>query len=1133
MQRIRRSFLLKLALLASVILPLVGVAAASAFVQAAPGEPIVTLGGAIGTLPVESPPADRTFTWNVANGGAGVGQISVTLFQNSDAVASHSIANAVPVGVVDFSDLGTGWFKIDVTARDAVGANEITVSRQAWVFSTLSTMAGNRAQETAFGTPIEDLPVVGLALTQGMMGRNPDGPTEPYFGSVAYRYFSNPNYNPGTGTSGHVAPYAMSSTVHTAEGPLSGIAANGLRYSFIGQTLASDVTEDLRALGSLSLNDSRLYEGNNFIYFRSNRGGPVLHNMERRMYVGGEWQILQAGEGGAADVVIGSGTILSTQVFLDYTSFGNTGYSVIMAHNDEKLLNAAVTASGSPYLIVEFGNIQSPLWSDDPEGAGTAEQYAVYGLQAKLGLLAPFGSPEPLPTLSINDVSVLEGDSGTTNAVFTVTLSAASADIVSVVYTTYALTATAGTDYGFMSASLSFLPGETIKQVIVAVNGDTDAEGNETFRVLLTSPGNATISDAEGIGTITEEAGEGAPAAESAPPFDGTYPLPDGYCICTPVVMNTDTTATETWFARAAGTEMDIDIIAHAVNTVDPETVEVTITSSAGTSNYTVSYTAAEAAAVGTGFEKTVTANLTGLTVGEIVRLDVTTPAPTPATQPHYRLKFWGADLAGINSPSFPSLEEVPMRWLVHANAGEQVNLDFFTAGSVVLPNPATSVDYRLYKPSGVLHSSGTVAVGAGDEIVVPAIAGADAGMWMVEFMSNGHVRMAKTSNIDMGLYVSWNSGGFARKTVQINKDGALATGTSYTVKILQPFLVGPGVTEYILVDTRETSTGTTVFEKLLPGNYRVEVVSPSGVSTPAPQDDVLPCDGELLNTFETTTTASPTLSSISDKVWVDVDADGIQDGGEPGLANVTVRLLNASDAVLATTVTDANGLYTFDNLAAGDYKVAFVLPASWAFTAKDVGGNDAIDSDANPGTGKTDLFALAAGVTDTTRDAGLRKADVRVTKTADPTNPVPGQQVFYRVTVTNNGPTAATNVVVTDTLPANAALLTLNPGAPVCATSGQTITCTYVQINAGEFRIIEVNTNPWPTSATSMNNTVSVTANEPDPNMTNNSAGVTTPLVTAPPVAVPGVSFWGLALLTVVFGGLLYLRGRSQPRTR
>ena len=111
----------------------------------------------------------------------------------------------------------------------------------------------------------------------------------------------------------------------------------------------------------------------------------------------------------------------------------------------------------------------------------------------------------PPPTISINDVSLAEGNSGTTNAIFTVTLSPASGQTVAVSYSTANGTAVAGNDYVGTSGILTFNPGDTIRTITVLVNGDTDVEPNETFFVNLTSATNATIVDAQGVGTIIND----------------------------------------------------------------------------------------------------------------------------------------------------------------------------------------------------------------------------------------------------------------------------------------------------------------------------------------------------------------------------------------------------------------------------------------------------------------------------------------------------------------------------------------------------------------------------------------------------------------------------------------------------
>ncbi|MBK8809318.1 MAG: VCBS repeat-containing protein [Acidobacteria bacterium] len=111
-----------------------------------------------------------------------------------------------------------------------------------------------------------------------------------------------------------------------------------------------------------------------------------------------------------------------------------------------------------------------------------------------------------LPTLSVNDVRLEEGNSGTTTFGFTVTLSSASAQTVTVNTSTTDLSAHEPFDYIRIPATLLvFEPGQTTKTVNVSVIGETVPEPDETFIVNLVGPQNATIQRAEGIGTIDDD----------------------------------------------------------------------------------------------------------------------------------------------------------------------------------------------------------------------------------------------------------------------------------------------------------------------------------------------------------------------------------------------------------------------------------------------------------------------------------------------------------------------------------------------------------------------------------------------------------------------------------------------------
>jgi len=118
---------------------------------------------------------------------------------------------------------------------------------------------------------------------------------------------------------------------------------------------------------------------------------------------------------------------------------------------------------------------------------------------------------DAIPAFSIADASVIEGNSGNTNVVVTVTASTAGAQTMTVNYATANGTATAGSDYTAGSGTLTFAPGVVSQTITIAVTGDTATESNETFTVNLTSPVNATVLDGQGVVTITDD--DGAPAA--------------------------------------------------------------------------------------------------------------------------------------------------------------------------------------------------------------------------------------------------------------------------------------------------------------------------------------------------------------------------------------------------------------------------------------------------------------------------------------------------------------------------------------------------------------------------------------------------------------------------------------------
>ena len=125
--------------------------------------------------------------------------------------------------------------------------------------------------------------------------------------------------------------------------------------------------------------------------------------------------------------------------------------------------------------------------------------------------------------------------------------------------------------------------------------------------------------------------------------------------------------------------------------------------------------------------------------------------------------------------------------------------------------------------------------------------------------------------------------------------------------------------------------------------------------------------------------TRTPTPINIGNFVWHDLNANGVQDVGEPGIQYVQVQLWNsAKTQLLDTAVTTATGIYTVTAPVPGDYRVRVLLPPvpGVAFALKDAVADDQTDSDINAAgvnVGFTDVITLASNVISTTiHDAGL-----------------------------------------------------------------------------------------------------------------------------------------------------------------
>ena len=212
--------------------------------------------------------------------------------------------------------------------------------------------------------------------------------------------------------------------------------------------------------------------------------------------------------------------------------------------------------------------------------------------------------------------------------------------------------------------------------------------------------------------------------------------------------------------------------------------------------------------------------------------------------------------------------------------------------------------------------------------------------------------------------------------------------------------------------DAVTNASGSYTVVAPLPGSYRVRIVLPGLADQFSPKDqaggddtddsdinpsgsnagytDILVIASNVISIssidagimlFRTPTpTRTPTPINLGNFVWDDLDQDGRQDAGEPGLANVTVQLWNSAKTLMYDTdVTNASGNYTLVAPLPGNYRIRVVLPGlADQFSPKDqAGGDDTDDSDINTSgsnAGYTDTISIASNVISISNiDAGIR----------------------------------------------------------------------------------------------------------------------------------------------------------------
>ncbi len=288
---------------------------------------------------------------------------------------------------------------------------------------------------------------------------------------------------------------------------------------------------------------------------------------------------------------------------------------------------------------------------------------------------------------------------------------------------------------------------------------------------------------------------------------------------------------------------------------------------------------------------------------------------------------------------------------------------------------------------------------------------------------------------VDAGLYQKAKLGDFVWEDT--NANGQQDVGELGIDGVLVTLTGTDGAGNAVSLTQTTAGGGKYLFDNLVPGTYKVTFPSLGGYSRTVANvgNDASDSDADVgtgvtgnytLASGESNLTVDAgyyKLAKLGDFVWVDKNRNGQQDGGEPGIANVQVNLLDSTGTtILQTTFTDGTGFYFF-NVVPGTYVVQFVTPAGNydKLTVANTGA-DATDSDADITTGKTGTYTLTSGEVNNTIDAGLLPVDLELTKTVNNENPLVGSNIVFTLVVSNNntapGVSTATGVTVVDILP-------------------------------------------------------------------------------------------------------------------
>jgi hypothetical protein len=682
--------------------------------------------------------------------------------------------------------------------------------------------------------------------------------------------------------------------------------------------------------------------------------------------------------------------------------------------------------------------------------------------------------------ISIDDPSVVEGNAGTSTLTFTVTLNAPSVNDITVNYTTSNGTATAGSDYVAKSGTVTFLAGDTSEWINIDVTGDTIFEADETVVVTLsTVTGNATIADATGTGTILNDDPVLISIADSS--------VVEGNVGTTPM------TFTVTLAAPATGT-----VTVNYATTPGTATAVADFIAETGTVTFAPGDTSEE-----------ITIDVVGDVLfepNETFTVTLSSPSANGAISD-------GSATGTITNDDGVTLINISDAMVAEGNAGTST-LTFtvtLTAPAVenVTVNYATANGTATAESGDYVAETGTVTFTPGDqsETITIDVNGDllfEANETMTVTLSNASVN----ANIADGTGTGTITNDDAVSVINIS-DANVTEGNSgttvltFTVTLDAP-AAGTVTVNYATSDGTATTAG---------GDYVAASGTVTFVAGDISEQITITVNGDT--NVEPNETLTVTLSNPSANA-------SINDG--TGIGTITnddaIAVINISDASVTegnsgTTVLTFNvtldaaptGTITVNyatsdgtaTTAGGDYVAA---TGTVTFVAGDMTEQITItvNGDTSFEPNETLTVTLSnpsanASINDGTGTGTILNDDssvaaITATKTVAPATAGIGENVTYTIVATNNGPQSATNVVVTDDLPAGMTLVSASSTQGTCGTTDPVVCTIGTLANGSSATVTIVARLPFTPGVAA--NTATVSSNENVVGTTSGTANVT-----------------------------------------